>query len=218
MTKFYFIVAVCLAALPASTFAVPMPAYTGLGATAGGATGNLNIGREFSVTGDGITISALGVFDFGSDGLVNSHVVTLFSIGSLGANPPATPITGGSVTIPAGTGATLDSGMRFENLAGSIYLPAGDYSVIAYGLNSAGGDPYGDNGGLPSGGNITHFGFDPYQFTANVSPAFPTGGDGNNHSSASFQFVNGPVVPEPATVTLSMLGLGGLLLRRRRSA
>ena len=181
-----------LCGLMLTAMATPILAYNGTGAGAGGAGGNLNIGREFTVTATGITVYDLGVFDWGSDGLVNSHVVTLFSIASLGNNPAATPVPGGSVTVPSGTAATLDTGFRFVSLPIPLYLTPGYYAVIAYGLNSSGGDPYGDNGGLPAAGNnITPYGFDPYQFTGNVSPVFPSGGDANNHSSASFHFTNG---------------------------
>lgn len=191
-------------------------AYTGTTATRGGATGNLNIGRQFTVTGNGILVDSLGVFDFGGDGLINSHTVTLFSIGSLGINPVATPIAGGSVTVQAGQGADLQDDFRFADLAQSLVLAPGNYSLIAYGMNSNGGDPYGDNGGLPSSSSLIHFGFDPYQFTASGSPAYPTGGDSNNHTSVSFLF-RAVIIPEPATITMGIMGLASLMIRRRRT-
>src|SRR3954452_18270503 len=115
-------------------------AYTGTGATAGTNTGNLNIGRQFSVTGTGITLRDLGVWDNGGDGLVNSHAVTFFTInsGAGAANATVTPITGGSVTVPAGTAAPLDTGFRFTSLPSPIFLAPGNYSVVVYGLNASG--------------------------------------------------------------------------------
>src|SRR4051794_21043619 len=78
-------------------------AYTGTGANAGAAGGNLNIGRQFSVTGTGITVQDLGVWDGGGNGLVNSHTLTLFQInsGAGAANASVTPIAG--VSVPSGT-------------------------------------------------------------------------------------------------------------------
>jgi MYXO-CTERM domain-containing protein len=43
----------------------------------------------------------------------------------------------------------------------------------------------------------------------------PTGGSGNLHIN-QLQF-NGTVAPEPSRALLAAIGLGGLLLRRRRS-
>lgn len=193
-------------------------AYTGTGATAGAATGNLNIGRQFSVTGTGITLQSLGVWDSGGDGLLDSHTVTFFTInsGAGGANANVTPITGASVTVPAGTAAPLTSGFRFANLAAPIFLAPGNYSVIAYGMNST-TDRYGDNGGLPTGGNVSDIRFDPYQFTANTSPAYPNAGDTGNHSSASFLYDLGNTTPEPGSLgLLGIFGAAALVSRSRR--
>src|SRR4051812_5829383 len=202
------------AGLLATRASAAVIAYTGTGAVAGTNPGNLNIGRQFSVTATGITLRDLGVWDSGGDGLVNSHTVTFFQInGATGSNPSVTPITGGSVTVPAGTAAALDSGFRVTSLASPIFLVPGNYSVVAYGLNVTGGDPFGNGGGFPANGNVTDIRFDPFLFTAATSPTYPTGGDANNHSSASFRYDLGNTTPEPGS--LGLLGLGGLGLLAR---
>ena len=190
-------------------------AYNGTGATTGGAGGNLNIGHEFTVTGTGITVQQLGVFDNGSDGLVSSHDVTLFSIGSTGSNPTNTPLA--TVNVPAGTTAPITNGFRFEPIT-PTYLAPGNYAVIAYGLNSTGGDPYGDGGGLPDGtNNVSDVRFDPYQFTSAGTPAFPNSGDGNIHAASSIIYdVGNTTVPEPASLGMLTIGAAGLLARRRK--
>jgi hypothetical protein len=192
--------------------------YTGTGATAGTNTGNLNIGRQFSVTGTGITVRDLGLWDNAGDGLAASHVVTLFQVnsGAGAANANVTAISGGSVTVPAGTAAPLDTGMRFTALASPIFLAPGNYSVVAYGLNVTGADAFGNGGGFPANGNVADIRFDPFSFTAATSPTYPVGGDANNHSSSSFRYDLGNTTPEPGAVALLSLGAVAVLGRGRR--
>lgn len=190
-------------------------AYTDAGASAGTNTGNLNIGREFTVGTGGITVLELGAFDSGGDGLVNSHDVTLFSITGSGVTPaPENELS--TVNVPSGTAATLNSGFRFEPIT-PIFLPAGNYAVVVYGFNVSGGDPFGNGGGTPSGPVVAGINFDPFEFTSNTNPAFPGNGDTNNHSSTSFIYNAGNTTPEPAS--LSLIGISGaaLMVRRRRA-
>lgn len=161
-----------------------------LAAQYGAAANNtgLNIGHNFSVTGDGITIFRLGVFDYQADGLKASHTVTLFSR----AGGTATAVTGGSVTVPAGTVAPLGNGFRFEALAEPITLPAGDYSIIAYGMNGGNSsDGYAEQNasGFNSNDSLTDSGYSPYEFVTTGSPAFPSGGASVNFACASFDYV-----------------------------
>src|SRR5206468_972392 len=132
------------------------------------------------------------------------------------ANASVTPIVGGGVTVPAGTAAPLDSGFRFTSLSSGVFLAPGNYSVVVYGLNVSGGDPFGNGGGFPANGNVTDIRFDPFQFTANTSPSYPTQGDTNNHSSASFRYDLGNTLPEPGSLAgLVVAAAAGLLVRRR---
>lgn len=150
----------------AGTAQAAILSYGGVGTTEGIVPGTLNIGRQFTVTGLGITVIDLGVFDLNGDGLVASHDVTLFKInsGAGAANANVSAITGGSINIASGTGASLESSFRFQSLVNPIYLAPGDYSVIAYGLDKS-RDPYGEGGQLPTGGNVSDTSFTPFQFT-----------------------------------------------------
>jgi len=209
---------VALALLAATARAAPIVAYNGTGATAGRLAGVLNIGRQFNVSGSGITVHDLGVWDNAGDGLANSHTVTLFiNTSGMGTTTTASPITGGSTLVPSGTTASLNSGFRFSSLASPLFLAAGNYSVVLYGMNVSGGDAFGNGGGFPSGGNVTDIRYDPFQFTTNTSPAYPGPGDANNHSSASFDYDLGNTTPEPGSLALIGLGLLPLLTRRRKA-
>ncbi len=184
-----------------------------------GAANPLNIGREFSVTGTGITIVDLGVYAEDNLGapitLSASHDVTLFSINPPNsANPSATFIATGNV--PQGSGAPYDSGFRFAPVVGGpIFLAPGNYAVIAYGLDN-GNEGYGDGGSRLSSANANDLVFDPYQFTSAGSPNFPNTGDGNDHNGASFHFDLGNTTPEPGSLALFGLSAAGALIARRR--
>ena len=169
------------------------------------------------MTGTGITVVDLGIFSEDGSGnplsLSASHSVTLFSISPPGqSNPSNTPLA--TTTVPAGTVAPYDSGFRFAPIT-PIFLAPGNYAVIAYGLDN-GNEGYGDGGSRLASTNANDLNFDPYQFTSAASPAFPGGGDGNDHNGASFHFNAGNTTPEPGSLTLLAAG-GGLAARRRRA-
>lgn len=198
-------------------------AYTADGATEGLVhNGLLNIGRQFAVSGTGITVRDLGVFDLAGNGLLSDHVVTLFRIlsGAGAANATVEAIAGGSITVPNGSGAALASGFRFTSLLAPLYLGVGNYSVIAYGFNTNSTETYGEGGGSPAAGNVTNIGFTPFQFTATASPGYPSGGDTNlNLSSASFRYDLGNTVPAPGVAALLLGGMAVLAgMRRRRGS
>ena len=131
--------------------------------------GLLNIGRAMTVSGSGIEVFQLGVFDYQGEPLAAAHTVTLF-------DSTQTPVA--SVTVPAGTAAPLINAFRFAPLGTPVFLPAGNYSILAYQMTAS--DPYG-NGNAPGfngGGNVSP-GNGIYDFTADGSPDYPNGGDVN---------------------------------------
>jgi len=94
-------------------------------------------GYEFTANAD-IRVTALGIFDLGSDGLIDVlvHEVGLWSAGTLV----------GQVTIPSGTAAVLIDGYRYVNLDTPVDLVTGQRYVIgasycaSFGVNTCGLD------------------------------------------------------------------------------
>ena len=138
----------------------------------GGATGaaSLSIGPTFDVqNAAGITITSLGVFDAGSDGLSEAHPATLFLLNASG-NAAIVETAVGSTTIVSGTGTpTGGSGsfgtFRFATLTSPIFLAQGSHAaVIAYRLSDPSAGPvvdrYADGFGVNPAGDFTWTGFD----------------------------------------------------------
>jgi len=160
----------------------------------------LNIGHTFTVSGGGITVFQLGVFDYQGNGLAAAHDVTLFT------NQTALA----SVNVPAGTAAPLGNGFRFAPLATPLTLPAGNYSIIVYQMNGGStSDPYceGNVSGFNAGGNVSDAGYSPYVFDGNGTPEYPTGGALENFAVCSFTYTNvfsPPLVTEQSVTNVTV--------------
>jgi Legume lectin domain len=174
----------------------------------------LNIGHNFTVTGAGIEVYQLGVFNYGGLGLNAPHNVTLFS--EVGLNNYV-PVPGGTVMVPSGTAAPLGNGFRFAPLAAPVMLPAGSYTIVAYQMNGTNyfdSDPYaeGNVSGFIGGGNVADTGISPYEFTSSDSPAYPTGSSAaENFGCVSFTYSNiivtAPVITgQPGSNVLAYAG------------
>jgi hypothetical protein len=171
-------------------------------------------GWQFTARAD-IQISSLGLYDnsgifgggFPGDGLLESHAIGIWDVAD-----PSIPLV--SALIPAGTGAPLLSGFRFVD-TGIVTLTANHEYVIAALYPSP---------DLTSEDFTTGSANNP-DFVLTVSPEIEFGGYrfNNNSSMLAFPenhepgllFAFGPnfmIVPEPPSLTLSLLGLMALLL------
>jgi hypothetical protein len=164
--------------------------------------GNVTLGWQFTLSST-VTVTDLGYFDAGNDGLFDSHSVGIFnSIGVLLV----------SATVPSGTGGTLLDGFRFTPAAPTILGP-GSYTIGGY-ANSTSLDDFlfGTSGaatisGLTLGSAVqSSFGPTSLTFPNGVNGFATQGYFGPNFMTSS--------VPEPGAWSLLALGLPTLALMR----
>lgn len=206
-----------LAASAALAFAVPAAAADSIAVSGftGGGTANLSgvdlprtVGWDFTPTAN-ITLTQLGFYDLGDDGLALSHQIGLWaSDGTLLL----------STTIASGTGATLLNGFRFVDVA-DLLLTAGQTYVIGAVIPL---DPNGDNYVLsPSAvASDALIGFGRgLRSTENAGFAMPTVDPNSGRFGPNFLFAD-TAVPEPSTWAMLILGfgvIGGAMRRGRHS-
>jgi len=215
---------VLLAACPVAARASSIPAVSFTDPVVVGNGGDRRtLGWEFTVSSD-ITVTAVGVFDAGKDGLAESHSVGLWT--SAGA-PLFVP-----VDVPGGTLGTLDGYFRYVSVTPTLLL-AGETYVIGAAYTE--GDPQLDSViNYPPFGSVT-------AFTMASGLTFVRNRQGNNGFSTvalfptdsasvqpsyfgpNFEFTDvsagttAAAVPEPATLVLFGSGLAIVVARRRRN-
>jgi len=176
------------------------------GHSASGPGGPYTLGTLFTVGAQPITISQLGVFDQGTNGLATSHDVGIWTSGGTLL---------GQATVPSGTSATLIGEFRYTTLSGPLVLTAGQSYVIGAVFQATGDAAFFSDGTSTFSTAATGY---SGRYVSTTSLAFPTAtGPSSAFYSANAVYVVG-AVPEPSTYAL---GFGvvalGLAAYRRRS-
>jgi hypothetical protein len=141
-----------------------------------------------------VTVTNLGLFDKGNDGLAQSHAVTIWT-------STGTQLV--QATIPAGTGGTLINGFRYVSIA-PFTLTAGTYTIAGF---------YGAAGlqdSLATVGSIT--GASGVSYGGSRS----AGCFSNDYLGPNFQFTTPGVPDSGSTVSLLGCALLGLAALRRK--
>lgn len=167
-------------------------------------------------------VNWLGYYDANGDGLVNSHVVTLWD------NNTQSIIA--SATVPAGTAAPLINGYRWVQLPSTVTLNYGSYYVI--GAQTDGVDLWGDfiSNNAPDDGSNGQISWNSqyvqlgsgwefsragrYDSAANY-PAEPPNQAGSDGIYPVANLGFNLAVPEPAAAGLFVLGFGALFISAR---
>jgi len=161
-----------------------------------------SLGYSF-VANQNLSVTALGYYDSGLDGLVSAHQVGIYD---------SSQNLLGSASV--GTGATLVGDFRYTALSSSINLVSGQtYFIVGTTTGSSDGWVYQASNIVTNG--ITYTG--SHYFASTSSLTFPSfSAPDRQYMTVNFDVA---AVPEPETYALLLAGLGvmGGIARRRKS-
>lgn len=180
--------------------AVPIPAISITSPTVTSTGASYTFGYDFTADAN-LQVTALGVYDNLEDGLASTYEVGIW-------NSSAVPL--GSVVVPSGTGATLISGFRYQDLSTAIPLTNGaSYRIGA--LVTAGQELV--NAGSVVTKSIT---IDtPDLYTTGPTLSYPATLSGYSPPKM-YMTANMLLVPEPSAVLLVGSGLLALVAAAKR--
>ena len=145
-----------------------------------------SLGLDFDVL-EPITVTQLGVFDSGSDGLAVTITSQLWS-----RNGNSGSLLTGLAFTPADPGELID-GDRYKDLVTPLVLQPGTYTVVGYGygaseLNGNTGGPAYEDRNTDDGGDVIAFVGGGRYGTAGAFPVNVDAGPVNRYSAGTFAF------------------------------
>lgn len=200
-----FLLALGVSSIALVPAAVAAPAFTVSGTPTTLNNPPFTLGYAFSLS-QGFSLTGLGMFDAGNDGLFNSYDIGLFDSGGAVV---------ASTTLGSGASGTLIDGYRYASFA-PLALSAGDYRIGAYFTNANGEDALFFTGAGNSVSSIAGVSFAGGRFASGGALADPTGAGGDGGYFGPNLLLSG-AVPEPATWAMMIVGFGmvGGVMRQR---
>jgi hypothetical protein len=165
--------------------------------------GDYCLGWEFTVNFP-ISVTQLGVFDEGSNGLAGSHAVGIFRVSdeALLVNTTITTLN------------PLDNTFRYGSVTPTVLIPGGNYRIGA--VYNIGVDAYAENCASFTMAGAINFIDECYRPGAVLSMPNQQQGFGiQGYFTANFKFANASA-PEPGTLALVILGSSMLLAKRKK--
>ena len=157
-----------------------------------------------------ISVTDLGYYDLGLDGLAASHVVSIW-------NGAGTQL--GTGTVPAGVAGTLTGDYRYVSLGGSPIALSANTTYTIGATMTASGDPTPTfvSAGAVAAASEVSLGAARGILGANTFPTTDQFSSGH-YMTPNFKFILGSAsAPEPGTLALFALGIvGGVVARRRK--
>ncbi len=157
-----------------------------------------------------ITVTSLGVFDNGGDGLAISHDVGIFN--------ETTEALVGSTTVPAGTGGTLIDGFRYESVSPFSLIQGDSYVIV---MTMPQGNTDYQTIEATSETTASQITYVTSAFDSSSTLVFPpTSGNGSYAPGLfgpNFTFASTAVTPEPTSIVLlgtGVLSMAGFARRR----
>jgi hypothetical protein len=160
------------------------------------------MGFRFRVL-NSIAITSVGVFDHENDGLVEPHIVRLWTVDGSELM---------SVTVPAGMTATLVDRFRYVNITPMTLAAGGEYIIAASNFGQT-SDHYLSHSAVPQNSSRLTLYESRYAYTPTGELAFPTMPffPAPTHFGANFMFTP---VPEPSSLVVMSVAVAMLFARR----
>jgi hypothetical protein len=220
-------------AVPATVKATSF-AFTGPVNRSGDTNGPVEIANDFTVTAtNGINVTQLGLFIDGYDGVFVSgpgetHKVALFNRGT-GQLVTSVNISGSNINTVDGPFAYTSPGSsnsfspQVQGAFGYVNIPSQllpngfQGSIVAYTLSDGGAyiDDYGEGATFNSGGSLVSFTHSFLASTSSTSGDPTTGSSTTPRGAGSFTFAAASATPEPASLSVLLIGAAICLKRRR---
>jgi hypothetical protein len=157
-----------------------------------------------------ITVTSLGVFDNGSDGLAIPHDVGIFN--------ETTEALLGSSTVPAGTGGTLIDGFRYESISPFSLIQGDSYVIV---MTMPQGNTDFQTIVATSETTVSQITYVNSAFGNSSTLAFPPTSENGAFAPGifgpNFTFASTAVTPEPSSIVLlgtGVLSMAGFARRR----